>query len=122
MCFLKLLVFLQAIRHEKLNLPNSPCEASLEYDFGKCVERSVMVGAGYQTSWSRVVVDGLPLCDNSTLLEYYSNAYFEAMGLGRNELIERTGCLMPCTFMEYKVQVYGSHLLNQFIIFRRREN
>ena len=81
-----------------------------------------MLGAGCQSPWSRVVVDGLPSCDNSTLLENYSNEYVAAMGLGRNGLIDWTGCLMPCTFMEYKVQVYGSHLLNQFIIFRRREN
>ena len=99
---------LQAIRHEKLNLPNNPCETSLEYDFGKCVERSVMIGAGCQSPWSRVVVDKLPLCDNSALLQNYSDEYFAVMGLGRNELIESTGCLMPCTFMEYQVPVYKS--------------
>ena len=37
-------ISLQAIRHEKLNLPKNPCELSLEYDFGKCVETSVMLG------------------------------------------------------------------------------
>ena len=67
-----------------------------------------MIGAGCQSPWSRVVVDKLPLCDNSTLLENYDNEYFKAMGLGRNELIESTGCLMPCTFMEYQVPVYKS--------------
>ena len=98
-------ISLQAIRHEKLNLPNNPCEPSLVYDFGKCVERSVMLSAGCQSPWSRVVVNELPLCDNSTLLENYSEEYFAAMGLGRNELIESTGCLIPCTFMEYQVLI-----------------
>ena len=65
-----------------------------------------MLGAGCQSPWSRVVVDGLPSCDNSTLLENYSNEYVAAMGLGRNGLIDWTGCLMPCTFMEYKVKFY----------------
>ena len=95
---------LQAIRHEKLNLPNNPCEPSLEYDFGLCVEKSVMIGAGCQPPWSRVVVDQLPLCDNSSLLEDYSNEYIEATRLGSDGLIDWTGCLMPCTFMEYQVQ------------------
>ena len=97
-------MFLQAIRHEKLNLPDNPCETSLEYDFRKCIERSVMIRAWCQSPWSGVVVDGLPMCDNSTLLQHYANEYFKTTRLGTNELFESSGFLMPCTLMEYQVQ------------------
>ena len=92
----------------------------MEYDFGKCVERSVMISAGCQSPWSRIVLEGLPMCDNDTLLVNYNIAYFKAMGLRSDELIEYTGCLMPCTFMEYQVQF--DMLLARIIqyLFRRR--
>ena len=50
------------------------------------------------------LMESLPLCDNSTLFDLYSNEYYVAMGMGRNELIERTKCLLPCSFIEYKVR------------------
>ena len=90
------------MRHEKINLPNSQCEASNDYNFGECVEASLISKAGCQSYWSRINLD-LPLCDNDSLMEKNSDEYWAAMHLGKHELINQTECLMPCTFMEYKV-------------------
>ena len=98
-----MLCLLQAIRHEKIDLPHSPCEKFPDYNFGECVERSIMLKAGCQTAWSRVNPEGVPVCDNSSLLEKYSNIYWEAVDMDRHKLLEYTNCLMPCTFMEYEV-------------------
>ena len=98
--------FMQVIRHEKMNLPNKPCEDSSDYNFGHCVDRSVMNWTGCQPPWRRVDVEGLPLCDNSTLLRKYSNTYFWMTVMGRDEIVENTKCLMPCSFVEYKVVTF----------------
>ena len=106
--------------YENINLPNSQCEASNEYNFGECVEASLISKAGCQSYWSRFNLD-LPLCDNDSLMEKNSYEYWAAMHLGKNELINQTECLMPCTFMEYKVTTFTNlnlqmlHSLNSFL-------
>ena len=62
--------------------------------------------AGCQSAWSRINVD-LPLCDSDSLMMMIQNSdvYWAAMELGKNELINETECLMPCSFMEYKVSL-----------------
>ena len=98
-------IYLKPIRHEKLNLPKSPCEPSTDYNFGKCVDGSLMRKAGCQVPWSRVIMNStsLPLCDNEAMLETYNELCWETVALGKEELSEFTKCLLPCTFMEYKV-------------------
>ena len=49
-------------------------------------------------------MEGLPLCDNSTLLNKYSDTYFGITIMGRDEIVENTKCPTPCSFMEYKVE------------------
>ena len=70
-----------------------------------------MLKAGCQTPWSRVNVEGVPVCDNSSLLEKYSNTYWKAVDMDRHKLLEYTNCLMPCTFMEYEVSFIVSMCL-----------
>ena len=94
----------QPIRHEKMDMPNSPCEKSNNYNFGRCVERSLIRMAGCQPLWRRVTVEDQPLCDNETLLQKYSGHYWELGYLGREELSRRTNCLIPCSYMEFKVK------------------
>ena len=94
---------LQAIKHEKLDRPENPCNQSLSYSFADCVHRSVMARAGCQPPWRLVSVQNLPLCDNLDMLLQYNSIFVRLVYYGRNKLIEATKCLMPCTYMEYKV-------------------
>ena len=89
-----------------MNRPYSPCEPDTDYKFGHCVEKSVMRKIGCQPPWRRVNVEGLPLCDNATMLAKYTMQYFKAVEYGKGVLMKRTNCLMPCTFMEYKVRYF----------------
>ena len=59
--------------------------------------------AGCQPPWSRVDVKYLPLCSNSSMLDKHSSEYYAVLELGLHALGRRTKCVMPCTFMEYKV-------------------
>ena len=45
---------LQAIKHERLDCPENPCNQSLSYSFADCVHRSVMARAGCQPPWRLV--------------------------------------------------------------------
>ena len=64
-----------------------------------------MLNVGCQPPWRRFSVEGLPLCDNSNLLTQFGNEYGRIITMVKNELIEETKCLAPCTFMEYKVDI-----------------
>ena len=112
-------VFMQVIRHDKLNLPNKPCEASADYNFGHCVDRSVITWFGCQPPWRRVDVKDLPICDNSMILQQYSHYYIWLMTMGRDELIQNTKCLMPCSFMEYKVAMAMYYFFLNVTLFKR---
>ena len=100
-------IYFQAIRHEKLNQPGKPCERDPNYNFGQCVERTIMTRAGCQPPWSRTDLHGLlPLCDNWSLLTRYHNERYRLWLMDNENLINDTKCLMPCIFMEYKVLIH----------------
>ena len=48
-------------------------------------------------------MEDMPLCDNSSMLWNYHVEYLNATATGSHGIIERTKCLLPCSFMEYKV-------------------
>ena len=97
---------LQVIQHEKLNLHNNPCEPDPEYSLAQCVEENIMRNAGCKPPWRRFDVIGLPLCDNLQLLAKYAQEYERISSMVRSEILDDTKCLMPCTFMEYKVEYF----------------
>ena len=97
-------IYLKAIRHEKLNLPNQPCNPSPDYDFTFCLEKNIIMTVGCQSPWSRFIMEGEPLCDNlSMLYDEYASKVNKFYAMGKNDLFEETSCLIPCYFMEYKV-------------------
>ena len=62
-----------------------------------------MRNVGCQPPWRRFTLDILPECDTLELLNKYANEYERIASMVRNEIFEDTRCLIPCTFMEYKV-------------------
>ena len=98
-------VYLQAIRHEKLNLPSNPCEPDPDYSMADCIEESIITKAGCQPHRGKVSVEGLPVCNNKSMLSQYDEEFFEMVDLSRKELFDISNCIMPCSFMEYKVSI-----------------
>ena len=99
----KYFFFIQVIRHEKLNQLQKPCEHSPEYNFPRCVEKTIIARAGCQPHWRRFTVPGMPECDNSSKLTRYSEEYWKVGNLYREDLFRDTGCYLPCSYLEYKV-------------------
>ena len=98
----QIFLFFKAIRHEKLNKPDRPCEPSVDHNFAQCLEKSVVDKIGCQPPWRRFIVMEQPVCDNWTLLLRYGDEISNLYNMDRIDLYEATNCLMPCTFMEYK--------------------
>ena len=48
-------------------------------------------------------MEDMPLCDNSSMLWNYHVEYLTSTATGSHGITERTKCLLPCSFMEYKV-------------------
>lgn len=99
-------VHFQAIKHENINRPKSPCVDNNQYNFEFCVERHIVMKAGCQPYWNKFNMKGIQICKNGSMLNHYSNERTTISLMSREELIETTKCLMPCSFMEYKVSVY----------------
>ena len=72
-----------------------------------------MRNVGCQPPWRRFTVDELPVCDSLALLNLYAYEYERIASMVRSEILEDTNCLIPCTFMEYKVCKYS--LINKLI-------
>lgn len=62
-----------------------------------------MAQVGCQPPFSRFEVKGLRLCDNWTLLKRYNEEVVRLYPDTRSNIIGSSKCLMPCSFMEYKV-------------------
>ena len=62
-----------------------------------------MAQVGCQPPFSRFEVKGLRLCDNWTLLKRYNEEVVRFYPDTKSNIIGSSKCLMPCSFMEYKV-------------------
>ena len=93
----------QAIRYENLNQPHNPCEPSPVYTLAYCIEEYIVRQANCQPHWRTFDFEGVPTCDNWSMLNKYDDVKWNIAVMGFEEVIETTKCLYPCTFMEYKV-------------------
>ena len=64
--------------------------------------------AGCQPPWRRFSFDGMPDCDNITKLRKYDEEKKRVVGLGpavvdKEDVLNTTKCLQPCSYIEYKV-------------------
>ena len=73
---------------------------------------------GCQPPWRRFNVTGLPVCDEWTSLHDYSRENAKLATVVRNEMMNITNCLMPCTFMEYKVCLVLVSILDVSIVLK----
>ena len=61
------------------------------------------MSVGCQPPWRKISVPGLPLCDNYTLLSKYGDEFERVGRMVKENVVENTKCLMPCSFMQYEV-------------------
>ena len=88
-----------------LNRAVSPCQESEHYRFGDCVLNYISAQVGCQSFWSNTRSSGAPVptCRTEDQLFQYQKTYEQLVQLEKSALMQRTGCLDPCRYMEYKV-------------------
>ena len=97
---------MQVILHKKLNQAHRPCKSSLNYNYGQCIHQSIITKAGCQPHWRLFTVDGVPTCDNVSMVNKYQRIIGNiSLNMDRDEIFEATKCLVPCTYLEYKVHI-----------------
>ena len=95
---------MQVTKYKKLNQDGRPCNPTPEYNFGKCLHKSISMNAGCQPHWRLFSVDGMPTCDNATMLRDLSLIWANmSLNMDRDDIHQATKCLVPCTFLDYKV-------------------
>ena len=65
----------EAIKHERINQPDNPCNPSPDYNFANCVEESIVKKVGCQPPWRRFTLEGIPECHNWTQFIKYAYIY-----------------------------------------------
>ena len=78
-------------------------EEDPDYNFDHCIEKSIVKKVGCQSFWNKYNMKGIDICNNGTMMKLYTAERGRLAMMYRNELIEETKCLMPCTYMEYEV-------------------
>ena len=96
-------IFIEATRVIKMNRTEHPCQESLTYSFTKCVKNFAASNVGCMI----MVDDGkdnvLPVCTDLDQLKQYQHQYEEISDITQHDLVKRTACLPPCTYMDYKI-------------------
>ena len=92
----------------KMNRLQSPCVEDTDYNFALCVEKSIVAKTGCLPFWNKFIFYDhdeveMPICENTSMLNQYGVIYYEMQVLPRDDLVKTTGCLMPCSFVEYTV-------------------
>ena len=117
----------------KLNQAHRPCQPSPDYDYAQCLHRSIIMKAGCQPHWRLYSVKGMPTCSNISALNQFQRIMWNiSINMDVEEVLLETKCLMPCTYMEYKVSLLRDETmvnglmyicrqfcLNTFIIFSK---
>ena len=51
-------------------------------------------------------MEGMPTCDNATMVKDFSMIWANmTLNMDRDDIYQATKCLMPCTFLDYKVRL-----------------
>ena len=76
-----------------------PCP---QYNFETCVMRGIAEIAGCRFAFDNLASTSLPMCDHNNW-QKYSNLAINLLNTEQKDIINQTGCLVPCTYREYKL-------------------
>ena len=85
-----------------LNRPESPCVEDDDYDFLSCVTRSVVDKGGCRYPWDNNN-SSAPVCTTIEKILETERLFFNISKLERKDVVNMTGCKVPCTYREYTV-------------------
>ena len=80
-----------------------PCESSESYSFTSCIKNSISRKIGCRMEWDSWSSKDIPLCSTLEQLEGFDKEYFALLKLHQQTLVRNTGCLIPCSYNDYKL-------------------
>ena len=98
------MTYIRAIKHIKMNREKEPCGSGLGYNFVRCLKNSIARTVGCRLEWDRVSSDQTPLCEYFGQVKKHEILYQKLGNMEQKELVEATGCALPCEYMEYQRQ------------------
>ena len=89
--------------HRNINRAKSPCAEDVNYNFMTCVNKMLEAKVGCQYPWNQKNSNNLPHCRDMEMILELEKDFFDLGKLERKDVIEKTGCLIPCRYREYKI-------------------
>ena len=95
--------YIDTIQHVKMNLPTSPCQESGQYSLTKCVAEALSKKIGCKPEWESSGEESMKICTDVNQLIQYESAFREISKHDKDQILNRSGCLLPCQYKEYKI-------------------
>jgi hypothetical protein len=97
------LIYLETTYHSMMDKPGQPCESSEFYSFTGCIKNSISIRIGCRMEWDRWSSSDIPVCTTVEQLERFDAEYKNLWMLWQTRIVENTGCLVPCSYTNYKL-------------------
>ena len=97
------MIYLKTTYHQMMDKPEQPCEPSESYSFTACIKNSISKKIGCRLEWDSWSSSDIQLCTTVEQLKSFDKEYSNHWNLQRQSVIENTGCLIPCSYTEYKL-------------------
>ena len=79
------------------------CNQDENYNFENCVRQKIVDSQGCTTPWDRKTTDELPKCFKISSMKAFEYYYHQVFYSSEEELMDLTGCLLPCTYTHYSL-------------------
>ena len=86
-----------------MDKPGQRCESSESYSFTACIKNSISRMIGCRLEWDSWSSRDIPLCSTLEHLDRFEKEYEKVNRLWKPNIVKNTGCLIPCSYTEYKL-------------------
>ena len=84
--------------------PTFECNQDTNYSYKSCVKESLAVRVGCQSPWDgSEQLEGVRRCSTTEEVVEYERIYHNLYMGDQQDLMELTGCLLPCTYTQYSL-------------------
>ena len=93
--------YISATKHTDIDRADSPCEERTDYSFTSCVKKNITQKVGCRPQWDSEGHKDRKCTTKDQIIKHlklHSNLSVAEQKL----VIKMTGCLLPCTYTEYK--------------------
>jgi hypothetical protein len=97
------LIYLMTTYHTMMDKPEQPCESSESYSSTACIKNSISRRIGCRLEWDIWSSRDIQLCTRFEQLEKNDEKYLDLLELQQTTLVKNAGCLIPCSYTEYKL-------------------